>query len=263
MNLSYLSFYRQYLNSPITKLHHINKILKICIIFGLLIIIPYMKSKFIIQVAIFLTLLLITLDSYSITILILIKYIYFLIFYIIFYLINYNNISVKIKKYYNIFFYIPLNIQNFFFLKNINQISIKYFHYLIPKFIVRIIGIKFIYFILLKLLFTTVKYESIIMTILLLITTRNRFNYIHYNKFNLVLSFTFHFLERVICHLQIIYLSIQLNYMLSSISYYNFRINTILIMTCISNIYKDIYSLASILWSRNIFHKTFYLLSIF
>lgn len=262
MNVSYLSFYSQHLNSPKTIFHEIYIFIKLFIVFNILTIIIYCPSYYIYYILIYLLLLSKLFILYYINFLIIIKYFFIYLTYCFFYINNYNNKSFINLRYKKISIFIPFKIKLFCCLKKtylIKRITCKYFIYVIPEFIGRIISIKSVYFVLIQLLFITTKYESLIIVVLLLLKKIKLLNNTNYNNFNLILSFSFHLLERIIYHFDSFYLSIQLYYTILFISFFNLKLYLTLFITTINNIYKDIYSISSILWSRNIIFTKFFI----
>nr|YP_009391842.1 hypothetical protein [Acrosorium ciliolatum]ARW59986.1 hypothetical protein [Acrosorium ciliolatum] len=264
MNLSYLSFYSQHLNSPRTIFHKIYKLFKFITVFSILIIIIYSPSFYIFYILIFLVLLSQIFFLYFIPFFIVIKYFCIYLIYFILYMKSYNNNFIITKKYPNICFSIPFKINLFSYINKINYIKyihLKYYIYLLPEFILRIIIIKLTYFIIIQFLFLTTKYESIILIVLLLFKKIKLLQNISYHIFTLVLSFSFHFLERIIYNFNSIYLSTRLYYKVFPLQFFNLKIYLILFITSIINFWKDIYYISSILWSRKIILDKFFILS--
>lgn len=256
MNLSYLSFYSQYFNSPQTIFHKINQILKFILVFSSLILIIYFSSYYIFSVFILLILISQIYLLYYIPFFIITKNLFIYLIYLTLYVKSYNHIININSIYPNIVVPIPLTI-NFF--SHIKIINLQYFIYLIPEFLTRMILIKFIYFIIIQIFFITTKYECITLVILSFLTKISLFTNIYDKNLNIVLSFSFHLLERMIYRLNNTYLSTKIYYKISPFRFSNLTILLMLLITNIINICNDIYDISSILWSRRIILNNFFI----
>nr|YP_009295337.1 Ycf92 [Dasya binghamiae]AOH77349.1 Ycf92 [Dasya binghamiae] len=207
MNLSYLSFYSQYINSPITKFHKINLNKKILTTFISLFILPYINNIY--KIYLLSLILDIGFSFKNMN-----TYIY--IFIIIYYIYIYTYLQKKKTLLFSYtFIYLPIKIKTIFLNQNnyiIQKIVIKFNIFLIPKFLTHIIIISFIYIKTISLLLKNTKYELIILFFLKFLKYILLIKPKHYYNFILVLSLTSQFLQRIINNLNIIFYAIQLKF---------------------------------------------------
>nr|YP_009391227.1 hypothetical protein [Dipterocladia arabiensis]ARW59371.1 hypothetical protein [Dipterocladia arabiensis] len=247
MNLSYLSFYSQYLISPITRWHKINTNIKIFIAFILLMIVPYYFNIYKLYILIFLYNIFHLKTNIN-------EYVYLLT--IIYYIYYYNHLNQK-KLLSSLYIYVPIKIKklNLFVTKNMSQKLILTFNiYLIPKFIIKILTIYLIYIQTTKILLKSTQYESIVLFFLNILEKLNIFHNQYFCHFLFVVSLTSQFLQKIVNNLNIIIYSLQIKY--------NFYFESKIIYKLIhkyflKNLY-DSYHLSCILWSKEIFIENFY-----
>nr|QCI06357.1 hypothetical protein [Dictyurus purpurascens] len=232
MNLSYLSFYSQYLNSPKTILHKISSKNKILIIYNLLIIIPYLNNiKLIIYTTLLIYIINYIINKISLNKNKLIQFFLFFLF-LIYYLSKYKDLKfykLKEKKYIKKFFQ-------------------KYF-YIVPKFLLITINITLIYFKLINILFISTKYETILRHFLYLFKII-AFKYLSW--FLLNLSLTSQFLEKSIQNFKIIYISVKIRYRNNFIVYNLYLIFYQLINNYIFDLFQETFDISSHLWNNKI-----------
>lgn len=247
MNLSYLSFYSQYVNSPITNFHNINIIYKISTIFLISILIPYLNNISNIYYYIIFTYLFLLKRN---------------IIYMILYICLYMYSGLKYIDIYScLYLYIPYKIKIIFINQNIyfiEKICIKYHTCILPKFLLKTITIYLINIKLIQILFKYTKYEAIILFFLNLLYKINILRKQTNSYFLVTLSFTSQFLERITYNIHIIYISINLRYNYFFKKHFTYIIIYKLIYKLISNISNDTNNITLNLWNREIIIKNFY-----
>lgn len=255
MNLSYLSFYSQYLNSPVTDFHKININYKISFIFLILIIIPYVNNLNLIYNIILFIYLFVFITYKSSNNLFLIEKRSLFLLTLIYSIFSYQKL-LDYQFYQN--YYIPYKIKKVSFYSNtyiFNQIIMSFICYSIPMFIIKTFIIQIIYLEIITILFISTKYESIVLFFLKYLQNIHLLKYKQKNLFLIVISFTSQFLERIIYNLDNLYYSIQLKY--NSFYQLNIIISQIL-NKYILNILNDTYNISTNLWNREIIIKHFY-----
>nr|QCI09033.1 hypothetical protein [Inkyuleea mariana] len=261
MNLLHISFSNQYLNSPITWLHKLQKIKKIYLIFIYLFIIPYFNYTYISINLLFCYLIISNInipkqEFFNIIILALICIIIFFILYnttYYLYIIKYPTINIYIPS--NIILHFINHSNKIFFLK---QIKITSYLYHIPEFIIKISLIIILYFILLKILFLSTQYEYIIISFLIFC---NKINYLNTQKFILVSAFASQFLEIIIININNSIIAVKLrnsNFLLIKYELYYY-----IIVSLYNKILNDIYTISSTLYMREINYKKFQMINIY
>lgn len=262
MTLSYLSFYRQYFQSPKIVIHQMNITFKIYIIFIYLIIFPYYRSLSLIKIISILFILLKLTNRSEIIYSIFFKYISFNIINMIGFVIGNYYSALYTQKSNYITLFIPLTMNFLLYSQPCNYIlfvTCKVFVYLFPEFFLRILAIKLSYIILIQLLFTTTKYESVILFVLSHYKILKNRDNLSLNINHLLISFCFHTLERIVYNFNILYLAIKINYKSLIFTYNDLYIYLIILISFLYNIWKDIYEISSILWSRKIFYTQFHM----
>lgn len=254
MNLSYLSFYTQYLKSPITIFHKIKINYKIYTIYTFLSIIPYFSYHYVIFFYLFITYIYFFLirKNKNINNIIFTKqnFLYIVIFIYYIYSLHYTE-----KNLLNYIKYIWVKIPVFININTIIQIS--FLQYNIPIIIVKIFFLNLFYIQSIQILALSTKYELIILKFKNLFDTtflsKNKKKY----HFSLIIFFTSRFLEKIISNIYILYLSMKIKYSHFISSNNSFYIICILFYKYILYIHNDIIILAYNLWNKKIIMKFF------
>lgn len=252
MNLSSLSLYNQYVNSPISLMHTINTNKKVLIAFILLNIIPY--SNYIVKMyfLIFATYLYYSI-KYKKNLIYIINLIYYI--YVSQYIYKDKTLYISSVK-----LYLPdqiTNISYYNYTSLIEKFTIILKVYLIPKFIIKIFNLQFIYVSLIYFILKSTKYESIICFYLNVLKYINIYKSNINYKFICILSLTSQFLQKVMNNLSIIFYSLLLKYK-SQLKYntiysiVNQSINKYILMT-----YNEASYISSNLWLRDLYEKNF------
>nr|YP_010156048.1 hypothetical protein K4Y23_pgp016 [Cumathamnion serrulatum]QQY85299.1 hypothetical protein [Cumathamnion serrulatum] len=259
MNLSYLSFYSQYLNSPVTKFHKINITYKISTIFLILIIIPYINNENLSFMVILLSYLFFSTINKSDKKLLFIKKNYISLFALIYSLFAYKNLSQELLHHkFCQNYYIPYKIKEISLKKNtyiIHYMIVLFLCYSIPTFIIKIFIIHTLYLEIITVLLISTKYECIISFFLKYLQKIQLSHSEYQYLFIIVISFTSQFLERIIYNLDNLYYSIQFRYnYLHTLNIIIYR----LLNKYMLNMLNDTNNISTNLWNREITIKHFY-----
>nr|YP_009393708.1 hypothetical protein [Caloglossa beccarii]ARW62270.1 hypothetical protein [Caloglossa beccarii] len=252
MNLSYLSFYSQYLKSPTTILHKIEINYKILITYTILFFLPYCHYIYLL----ILTLFIVYINFYilkkkaHVNILLTINksIIYSIILFYYLHSLQYSN-----KILFNYIKYIRINFLTTYFLyknKHAYFIIKQYFQYNIPTIFFKTLLVTLLYIQSIKILNLSTRYESIILNFKKLLNRINLYKQTQNSYFFLIILFTAKFLERIIYKPYILYLSIKIKYSYFINPNSFFYITRIMLYKYIISIYYDTHIFAYNLWNK-------------
>lgn len=259
MNISYLSFYSQYFNSPKTYLHKYNKIYKLYTVFSLLIISTYFPNIYFISI--FYIIFFISLSILKIEINDLIFYLYLIYLYLYYYKsLNYNLI-LYVK---NINFYIPYYIKQKYIKNDYNSnklIILNFYNYIIPLFFIKSIIIHLAYKYFYQILLISTPYEFIAIFFFNLFNSLKKIiktNFVIDYNFLFILFLLPQFLEKIIHNMYLIYiyLNVRPNNFINIKIFYNLVYK--LIKKYINNILYDTTFISINIWNKDIITKNLY-----
>nr|YP_009397427.1 hypothetical protein [Dasyclonium flaccidum]ARW66613.1 hypothetical protein [Dasyclonium flaccidum] len=231
------------------------KIFKLSSIFVTLFVIPYLNLNIISRYYFLKMLLKITLCYlvYNINLFSIIKYSLIHLIYLIIYLYYYQCYNIKNTNYFTINLPYYLNIS----LKK--KILIKYYIYLLPYYIKKMIYINIIYFIILKFLFTLIKNEHIATFTIGLYNNIKKFIHFNMYKYSITILFCFEFVEIIRNKLNYLKISILIKSYIGWLTYSYKYIDIFLklIMTYLIILLEEINYTSSVLWNKQIYYQNF------